>query len=225
MGTVPTANPSYHSASRLQWYIADHAATHCTKPASKCSLVYYNGETHPTKACDIPSRLMFKVHPGDNSAGYAAFNDELYNNIIVYNIAKKEKLLRATPFPNCGAAYVNVVYDKVYTPFDNCIDLRLILTKALLPPGTAPTHKDLRGCRRLLGALHDHGYTLAPPLPPIVKTLSGQCVFEHFGTLQEADEDSQASSRIELSLLCAGSPPPPPRPLDRLLSLLRRLLS
>lgn len=154
------------SLHNLGGFIKRYAEFHKTKPHFKCKLAFYSGPTREVELQWLESlNLVFKYIQGDNVNNYERTMKEIQLNKTVYFIAKPTKLLERTSLPKEGYAYVHVVFDKLPTPFDNCIDLKLILYEEVMPIKQS-NHKSIFDdlnrveLETLLEEIHKKGYVL-----------------------------------------------------------------
>lgn len=116
------------SIKSLGKFVKDYACYHHIKPLFKCKIVFYSGSMREVELSWLESlELNIKYIKGDNKNNYKRLNQELVCNTIIYQIAKQNKLLRRTSLSKDGYSCIHIVFQKDITPFDNCIDLKLIV--------------------------------------------------------------------------------------------------
>lgn len=151
----------------------------------------YQGVTKTVDIADLKN-MMFLWIPGDNADGYKRFKNILQKNMIVYNIAtKNKKIMKLTPFCEEGFAYLHIVFDKVYTPFDNCVDLFLLLFQKLQPiPLDMLPYIPSKMWDKLVNALAINGYKLYYGVQDILYSpVSQSCILYNFQGLKLTNED------------------------------------
>lgn len=154
-------------------------------PKYSCILHYFNGSSQTKTLLDL-SKLdcMFMFIHGDNSSNYHQFNRYINNNKLVFDVALKQKVLEQTPFPENHESYVYIIFDKVYTPFDNCVDLKLILYRNMNPVTGKLTDDDIYNTRLFLSFLENHGLKVPFESRMIMQTQTNY-IYYNFYDLEE----------------------------------------
>ena len=135
------------------------------KPHFKCKLAFFSGTAREVELEWLSSlHLAFKYIRGDNTKNYNQTMKELEVNRVIFFLAKQSKLLHRTSLPKNGYAFVHIIFDKAYTPFDNCIDIKLLLYEYIEPLGKRKQSifDDLSRLEleALLYEIHKKGYVL-----------------------------------------------------------------
>lgn len=146
----------------LDHFLTKYTDFYRIKPKFKCKVGLFSGDVHDVDIAWLMSlHICFKYIKGDNSHNYEKMRHELYNNIIMFHIASKYGLLHRTSLCSEGLAYVYIIFDKTYTPFDNCIDLKLLLythiVSAALPMQDKIERKEITS---LVKCIHASGFLL-----------------------------------------------------------------
>lgn len=149
----------------LDQFLSKYTEFYRIKHKFKCKVGLFSGHTQDVDLPTLTSmHLCFKYIKGDNSNNYVKMRSELFNNIVIYHIATMHGLLHRTSLNLDGYAYIHVVFDKAYTPFDNCIDLKLLLYARTMP--TMLPLEDVRERKELIEFLkhiHNAGFLMNTP--------------------------------------------------------------
>ena len=112
----------------LEKFVNEYANFHKIKPNYKCKLAFFSGSVREVEVPWLISlNMTFKYIKGDNTRNFEKTERELEANRIIYSLAKQERLLQRTSLSHEGYACIHIIFDKLITPFDSCIDLKLLL--------------------------------------------------------------------------------------------------
>lgn len=193
----------------LDHFLKKYTEFYQIKHKFKCKVGYFSGNIEDV---DMPSltsmHLSFKYIKGDNAHNYEKTRQELFNNIVVFHIASIHQLVHRTWLSPDGMAYLHIVFDKTYTPFDNCIDLKLLLysrtVPSVIPIEDAKERKELID---LLRHIHAAGFIMNTPY--VSKSLTGSNYvlsnYRHLVQIKVAKDTKEELGKFTKSITPCGS--------------------